>query len=103
MAWLVATPASAEPLDNAAIKKLMLDAKYGQVLYIRLDKHQTSPTECHINGAWEYVVDISTPLGEKFYSNLLTLYASGRPARFDGNGQCNFHDGIETLRRVELM
>ena len=100
--FLLLPVAQAASVDNATVIRLMFDRNYGEKVYIQLDKHQASPITCHSNSSWEFVLDISDPLGKSMYSSVLALYVSGKNAEFIGTGSCGLHDTIEDLRRIEL-
>ena len=92
-----------DDIYNAKIDSIMLDKNYGLKAYIELNKDEVSrDTSCHNSARWEYVLDVSTPLGELIYSNLLVLQSTQRDAHFFGTGTC-FHTGIEELRRLEML
>lgn len=91
-------------VESTTIKKLMFDEGYGEIVHIQLNQRQGEPVDCHTNVAWEYVLDISNPLGEKMYSSLLAAYAAKSNVKFVGRGDCTAspHNNTESLRRIEL-
>lgn len=91
-------------ISDAVITDIMIDINHGEKAFIELDKEllSRSSAECHSSQRWEYVLDISTKLGEKIYSNLLTAYATQNKVKIEGTGDC-LHTGIEELRRLELF
>jgi hypothetical protein len=94
--------ALAGTIDSATITRLMGDENYGDKLFIDVSMSHSDPIECQTNKSWEFVLDMSTPQGEHYYSMLLTAYASKQPVLLGGAGVCSLHGDIEDLRRIEL-
>lgn len=100
--FALSVQSDAEDIDNAVVERVMLATNLPNKVYVKLDRHQNSPIACHTNTSWEYVIDASTETGKFMYSSILTLYASGKKAKFSGVGNCDVHPNIDTLRRLEL-
>lgn len=96
-----ATLVSASEINQATIKRLMLDRVFEGKVFVQLNKHQSAPIECHDNDHWEYVLDITDDYGKAMYSTLLSLHASGKAGLFRGDETCSLYHSAETLRRVE--
>ena len=94
----------AEDIHAATVKTIMLDKNYGLKAYVELNKDMLirENASCHESGRWEYVIDLSTAFGEKLYSNILVAYSTQSLANFFGTQEC-IHEGIEELRRLELV
>jgi hypothetical protein len=88
--------------NNVTISRLMIDKAYGNKVFVELSTSQVPTAECHQSNGWHYALGLSDGVDEKIYAMLLTLQASGKPARFVGTGHCDLHDKIETLNRVEM-
>ena len=94
--------ALAGTIDPTSISRLMVDENYGDKLFIDATLSHSNPMECQTNNSWEFVLDMSTPQGEHYYSMLLTAYATKQPVLLGGAGVCTHHGDIEDLRRIEL-
>lgn len=88
--------------NNATISRLMIDSAHGNKVFIELAVPQAATAQCHQSSGWHYVLSLTDELSEKIYAMLLTSYASGKRGRFVGSNQCEVHDKIETLSRIEL-
>ena len=104
MMFFLISDVHAADVESTTIKRLMLDINYGEMVYIELEQRQATPIACHTNSGWEYVLDTSTPLGNKMYSMLLAAYAAKSPVKFVGMNNCSLlpHTSTEGLRRIEL-
>ena len=86
-----------------SISEIMVDRSHGEKAFIAL-KINPSDAGYGVNGSWRFVLDISDGIGKALYTNLLTLYATGKSARFTGSYLCTrVHTGIEELTRIELL
>ncbi len=97
-------PIQAASLSNTKITTLMLDKNHGKAVFIETTTLPTTPISCHHSKRWSYVLPLESDLDKHFYSMLLTAHAAGKTVNLDGvNGTCAVHDGIETLRRIEIQ
>jgi hypothetical protein len=88
-------------IDDALVKRIMLDRQYGEKVFIELEKRHTNLASCHSNNHWQYVLDISDDYGKAMFSSILSLHLAGRKALFNGTDNCSLYRNIETLSRIE--
>jgi len=88
---------------SANVIGIMSDQGHGDKVFIKLNKPIDNSPDCYTNSIWSFVLPIETELTKKtLFSMLLTAYSAQKPITVIGYGTCDTHNGIETLRRIEL-
>ncbi len=85
---------------DTVVTKLGVVKAYTGMVFVRIDKAKTGVPACHTNGAWSFVMSLTTDHDKNMYAALLAARSTGTPITLGGSNICDVFGQIETLGGV---
>lgn len=100
---LLSNSSQAATLLNTKITLLMIDKQYPNKVFIKASRpHNYKSPRC-ISSSWSFVLKINNPFDKRMYEALLAAKINDREVNLTGSKTCKVHEGVEDLRRIEIM
>ena len=102
MVFVVGTSGASESVTGT-VERMMMDEYYNTKLFVKVSSPVLNPISCSTHPIWDFVLDVNTELGWQMYAILLNAYHKSTQVTLLGKNDCGVFDGVETLRRIDLL
>lgn len=86
--------------SNVTLERVNINKPLGNLVFIRTSQPPT-PSGCHTDTNWNFVMPYDSELDKAMYSMLLSAMASNMTVELHGSGSCSV-PSIETLVNIHL-
>jgi hypothetical protein len=87
-------------VNGATITSVIISQQFGDLLLIQTNQQVGSAPSCSNSTGAQFVVSISTAIGQHLMAVLLTARAAQGTVYIAGTGACDLFSNIETLQSV---
>lgn len=100
-AMLLSNVALASTINTTKITNVLISETYGNFAFISITAKPGNPPACQTNPAYNYALDLSTPMGKSVLGLIMIAHSTGKDVYLSGADICPSF-GIEKLLQVEI-